>query len=323
MRRPFSMRLFLAGLLIVGLAGCHPFRSAPPRVLPESPTLEEVTGVVNANSAQIRTLYSTNASISSPGVPTLRGRIALERPRRLRLIAGLTALTGAEIDLGSNDEQFWFWARRNYPQALYYCRHDQFTGSQARAVLPVEPEWLIEALGIVEFRPEDSHRGPFPVGGERLEIQSFVDSPEGMLLKVTRIDAKSGWVLEQHLYDQRNVRIASALTKGHRRDELTGVTLPEEVEIQWPAATLTMTIRLGDPLINQLAGDPGELWSRPEIAGYASVDLADPRLQIQTPVSPISPTIPPPAYESRSMPEPDPEPVIAKKPRWVDRILRR
>ena len=62
----------------------------------------------------------------------LSGNIAAERPGRFRLTAG-TAVTGQEIDLGSNDELFWMWVRRNQPPAVYFCRHDNLrTATSAR-----------------------------------------------------------------------------------------------------------------------------------------------------------------------------------------------
>ena len=95
-----------------------------------------------------------------------RANIALERPRRFRLRAD-TMITGPEVDLGSNDELFWFWVRRSPEPAVYFCRHDQFSSSVARQVLPVEPEWLIDALGVATLDPAGDHSGPVAVGQGR------------------------------------------------------------------------------------------------------------------------------------------------------------
>ena len=130
-----------------------------PRVLPPSPTLEQVIAVVNRNSSQIHSFSTNRASISGPGFPSLGASVAFERPRRFRLRAG-TGLTGPEIDVGSNDELFWFWLRRDQPPAVYYCRHDQFAACQARQTLPFDPAWLIEALGMAEFDPALPHQRP-------------------------------------------------------------------------------------------------------------------------------------------------------------------
>jgi hypothetical protein len=247
-----------------------------PRVLPPSPTLEQVIDVVNRNSSQIHSFSTTRASLSAPGFPSLAADVAFERQRRFRLRAS-TGLTGTEIDLGSNDELFWFWMRRNQPPAIYYCRHDQLAACQARETLPFEPVWLIEALGVMEFDPALPHQGPNPLPNDRLRIDTIRNTPQGPLTKVTIIDGSQGWVLEQHLYDARRQLLASSVASGHRRDPLSGLVMPTTVSINCPPSKLTMRIDLGNVEINRLVGDPATLWSVPSYPGAAAVNLADPR----------------------------------------------
>lgn len=250
-----------------------------PRVLPVSPTLEQIVQVVNDNAAKIRTLSSPHATISVPGAPSLRSNLAMEMPRRFRLKAG-TLVTGEEVDLGSNDELFWIWVRRNQPPATYFCRHDQFARSAAKAIMPVPPEWLLEAFGTSSFDPSLVHTGPVPVAGGRVEIRTVRRTEQGETTKITIVDEARGWVLEQHLYDSAGQRLATAITSKHERDALTGAVVPHRVEIQWPSAQMSMKIDMGDVQVNALAGDAERLWAKPEISGFANVDLADPNLQI-------------------------------------------
>ena len=227
-----------------------------PRVLPPSPTLEQVIDVVNRNSSQIHSFSTNHASISGPGFPSLGASVAFERPRRFRLRAG-TGLTGTEIDLGSNDELFWFWMRRNQPPAMYYCRHDQFATSQARQTTPFEPGWLIEALGVTEFDPALPHQGPYPLPNDRLRIDTIRNTPEGPVTKITIVDGSQGWVLEQHLFDARRRLLASSVASGHRRDPLERPDHAHGGEHQLPAgpswpcgstwATSRSTGSSGDP----------------------------------------------------------------------------
>ena len=67
---------------------------------------------------------------------------------RLRLVAGLPIGTGREIDLGSNDELFWFWIRRNDPPGVYYCRHAEFASSPISRELAVDPHLVAQAFGL-------------------------------------------------------------------------------------------------------------------------------------------------------------------------------
>ncbi len=278
------MRLQFALLVSLGLftlcgASCNNMvrqLSQPTvRVLPPTATLEQVIEVVNRNSSGIHAFSSMEASISSPGMPTLRANVAFSRPRRFRLRAQ-TAMTGAEVDLGSNDELFWFWIRRSEPPAVYFCRHEQFATSQARRFIPIDPGWLVEALGVVEFDPNLPHQGPYPLPGDRFEVRTVRETPQGPMTKSTIIDAARGWVVEQHLYNTAGQRVASAVAEQHRRDPLTNLVMPRIVNIESPQAEFSMRISLGNVQINRLAGNPAELWSMPRYPGAALVDLGLP-----------------------------------------------
>jgi hypothetical protein len=304
-------------------AGCQQMmanlnQSYQPRALPPNATREQVIAVVNEQTANLHSVYTTEASISVPLLPAFRSSLALERPRRFRLKAELTGLTGPEADVGSNDDLFWLWVRRNQPPALYFCRHDQFATSSARRLLPIEPDWLIEALGVTSFAPGEDPQGPYPVRAGRLEMRSVRYMADGPVTKLTVVDDARGWVLEQHLYDQRGQRLASATASEHRRDPTTGVTLPHHVEIQWPAAQLTLKVDIRNLEINTLGANAAHLWQMPAFDGYANVDLGDPRFQLPVP----------PAAEPTPAPQPvapPPQPQIVRRPvfPWLDGIFRR
>ncbi len=280
-------RRVLLLLVVLGLAGlsgasCQnmvPQFTAPlPRALPPSPTLEQVIQVVNQNNSQIHSFSTTHAALGGPGLPMLRASLAFQRPRRFRLRAD-TAVTGAELDLGSNDQLFWFWCRRNQPPAVYYCRHDQFATSRARQMIPMDPNWLVEALGIGRFDPSLPHQGPFVLPGDRLEIRTIRETPEGPTRKSTIIDAVRGWVLEQHVYDAQGRLVASSILSRHRRDPLFNLVMPTAVKMNYPAAGISMRLDLGNVQINRLPGNQAELWTVPRYQGSPPVDLCGPGFQ--------------------------------------------
>jgi hypothetical protein len=259
--------------------------------------LDEVIQVVNNNSSQIHSFATDEAVLSLSGTPSLRANIAFERPRRLRLRAG-TALTGPELDVGSNDSLFWIWIMRQPP--LYYCRHDRFATSPARRMLPIQPEWLIEALGVAEFDPALPHQGPTVHPDGRLEIQTLRQTPDGPTTKRTIVDAVTGVVLEQSVYDAQGLLVARATARRHRRDPLTGLIMPRLVEIECPRAQLSIRLELGNVRINPPEGVPAELWAMPQLPGTPMVDLGDSNVPL-APLYPATPRAAPPAT-SRSTP---------------------
>ncbi|MFM8734459.1 MAG: hypothetical protein ACKOC8_04610 [Pirellulales bacterium] len=253
-----------------------------PRTLPVQPSLEQVIAAVHDNTQRVRSCMATQAVLVVPGVPRLSARIACEPPRRFRLQAQ-TVITGPELDIGSNDDLFWLWLRQHKPPIVAFCRHDQYAQSAARRLLPIRADWMPEILGLVTFRPEDRHQGPFPLPDGRIEIRSTLDTPEGELLKSTILDGTTGLVGEQHLFTSAGERLASVRTSRHRVDPSSGAALPHVVEVSWPASGVDFTIELSSITTNTSGGDPGQLWQMPAYPGYEPIDLADPSVVIGPP----------------------------------------
>ena len=290
--RPGGLLGLLLLVLLTSGAGCpqlvDQYRPAPARVLPEQPTLENIIQTVNDNSQRIESLYTTDATVSVPLFPTLRANLAYEQESRFRLFAE-TALTGTAVDLGSNDEMFWFSAANSRPPTMYYCRHDEFNTSGARQSMPIEPGWLIDALGVARFASQDRHHGPFPRSDGNLEVRTELNRPEGTWSKVTVVDEARGWVLEQHVYDARGQLVASALTSNHQRDPIANVTVPRHIEIKWPAMELNLKIKMGELAINKIGGGSPQLWTMPNYQGWETIDLARARAPRPSNASPSYP----------------------------------
>ena len=279
MPKPVPRYLLLAILLatLAGQGGCawlhgmYAPRDPPPQVLQPGAGLEQVIAAVNRNNSQIQSLYSDSAMLSSPRTPTLHAHFAYQRPQFFRLRADGIIGSGSEVDLGSNAEWFWFWVKRSEPPAIYYCRHEQFATSRARAMIPIEPSWLIEALGTLEIDPNGHHDGPYPDPNNRnrIWIRTLVDTPEGPNKKITFIDPVSAWVLEQQVYDAQR---PAACEVGGRR-------LPPRCE---DGALCSDGGAGGMSGLRQFlyANRPGRRAGQPTVArcGLAVVDAVDPRL---------------------------------------------
>jgi hypothetical protein len=274
--------LFLVSLTAASGASCpqmvRQITTPRPRALLPSPTLEQVIAVVNGNSSRIQSFASNYATITVAGYPTLRASLAMERPRRFRLLAE-TTLGGPEVDLGSNDELFWFWMRHDPQKAVYYCRHDQFAQSNARQLVPIAPADLAEALGLVEFDPSLPHQGPTTRSDGRLEVRTIRETDLGPSTRVTVVDPVTGWVLEQQTLDAAGQLVLSVVAGEHRIDPLSGLVMPKVVSIQCPPTRFAMTVNLGNVEINTLSADRAPLWVMPPYPGTTRVDLADPNVR--------------------------------------------
>lgn len=283
-----------------------PFASAgppAPQVLPAGATREQIIAAVNQNSSRVRSLTTTSASITIPdtmNLPILTANIAAERPGRVRITAG-TAITGQEMDIGSNDELFWIWVRRNQPPAVYFCRHNQFAQSAIRQMMPIEPAWLLSAMGMTEIDPASVVDGPLPRSDGTVEIRSLLPSASGTLQRVTVIDARRAWVVEQHVYDPSGrTLLASAVAETHQYYPIEQVSLPQRISLRLPTAGMALKIDLGTVQINtvrinQLAGNPNQLWAMPAFDGYQKHDLGGAAPNTQLPGRPTAQVTPVPA----------------------------
>jgi hypothetical protein len=271
-------------VLLAAASGCvGPFRNpfAPvgppaPQVLRPGASLDEVIAAVNANSARVHA-YAANGStitpLGMPGVPSLTGNIMIEKPDRFRIRAG-TALLGSEIDLGGNEELLWMWMKRSEPPAVYLCRRDQFATSQAQQIMPVDPDWLPAALGLVELDPMAQHEGPRFTPDRNIEIRTTTFGPTGPLTRVTVIDSTRAWVLQQHVYDALGQPLASAVASQHRYFPEHQVSLPQRIELRSPPARLALAIDVGQLYLNTHLGDAAAIWMPPQIQGFPQVDIS-------------------------------------------------
>jgi len=315
--RSIALLLVTVGLVAASGASCprSVYQATGHPVLSAEPTLEEVIQVVNQNNLQIERFSAPSAEISASDMPaSLRASVAYERDRRLRVRAG-TLVTGPELDLGSNDELFWIWFRRNPQQALYYCRHDRYATSPIRQMLPIDPDWLIEAMGINPLDPEVPYEGPFRLKNGAWEIRTVRQTADGPATKITVVDEVRGLIRGQYLFDGQGRLAASAAISEHRYDPVSGLSMARKVEIRCPAAKFTMQVDLGNVRINRLAGDPRELWSMPRYDDYPLVDLGNPNLQLPPPAA-QAPALqaPPPATRQPALVRPPSMPVQGRRP---------
>lgn len=290
------IRSLAALLALLAAGGCHscpwakPREPRPPVVFATPPGLQELVAAVNNNSGRIRQLQTTSARLSAEGFPALQADIAYEQTRRFRLRAQLPVFgTGQQLDLGSNDEIFWVWVNdevlgmrlQSGPRSpIYYARHDDFQSAATRDLIPIEPRWVIDLLGLVQLDPAASYEGPYATAPDRLELRTRVPTRGGDMLRVISIHNQYGWILEQQLYDPTGL-VATAKASRHRYYETEGVSLPRLINVQVAPGRpgqMAFQVEVGDYIVNQLIGDPTQLWQPPEASDRPVMNLADPQV---------------------------------------------
>ncbi|MGE5193749.1 MAG: hypothetical protein ACM3U2_14735 [Deltaproteobacteria bacterium] len=274
-------RSFLLAVSAFGLSGALPgcawtrnlcgLQPPPaPCVLSADASKEDVVAHLNDNTRKIRSWRTDRAKIRTRGVPVpLDATIAVESPRNFRLIVS-APMGPHEADLGSNQEHFWFWNKQNQEKHVFQARHDE-PAKLKRFPIPFQPDWIIEALGVIDIDPEEVTMEPGPP--KTIYLMAERVSPQGFKIrKITVVDTCRGVVTQHLLRDLHGQTIARAILSGYVRDERSQADLPTKIDLDWPQAQLEMHMTMSDIEVNPTRFPPG-LWAVPHITGYSVYDL--------------------------------------------------
>src|SRR6185369_6430485 len=125
-----SMRLPALLLLLASTTGCAStnwnwFKPSGNGDTPSkpgaNPTVNGLIAYLNENASRVQSLRVTDMSIDAKmGSQSvgLQGMLLAEKPRNFRMKA--TFLGKEEVDVGSNSDEFWFWAQRNPEQYQFF-----------------------------------------------------------------------------------------------------------------------------------------------------------------------------------------------------------
>ncbi len=264
-------------------ATCIPKRSvnefAPPIIFASTPDIWQICEALNRTRA-IQQLQSNAVEIRTPSIPIsrLKAKMVWERPRNFRMTGGVLSANSNDFDLGSNNEIFWMATRHGPgPQpSLHYARHEQFATQMERQILPVSPEWLIEALGIIELDPSSVIGTPYIQAEGLMEIESTIVSPIGKYRRTILVHPKSAVVSRVLLRDPNGRLLAKSDLSEHKSYSTFQVTLPHKVQVQLiptGGPPIDMTINVGYYTINDNQGQDPNRWTPPNPAEYNLVDL--------------------------------------------------
>ncbi|MCC9603043.1 hypothetical protein LOC67_21045 [Stieleria sp. JC731] len=249
----------------------------PPPVLTSAPTVSDLVAAINRTSV-IRELSTNTATvdvISMPALPKLSATVNLQRDRNFRMRARLPVVMGSGLDIGSNNDLFWFEVPEDFSRTLYYARHDQYQAQLNHAILPVDPTWLIDSLGLAQIDPSTIDQPMQFSSDGKIVLQTLVRKPAGNFRRYYTIDAAGGHVIDQYVYSPSGQLIAESHASNHQFYAEQGCSLPHTVRFKLtPAAgdPLEMQVDVGMYAINQiLSGDPN-LFVVPQGAGKV-VDL--------------------------------------------------
>ena len=258
----------------------QPTTPAAPAAVTRQPSSAQIQLIKTLN-ARARAVKQLNApvTVKIPGAPKIKGSLQIEFPKRMRLKAGVLGVSEMGVDAGSNEQQFWVWSKMalpGSPAALYFANHDQYQNSQARSQIPLEPEQIINALGLVTLDPNGRHYGPFPEGKKHVRLYTIEEVNGARQTRMLLINANTAAVEQTSVYDQNNQLVAYANALKFKNYNQHKISLPQKIEIhvvQPGQADFVMKVDIGSFSVNSLFGDPNQMWAMPDARNVKRVDL--------------------------------------------------
>ncbi len=252
----------------------------PPAIFNGTPSVDELIAAVNRTDG-VQKMQSTSTTIemldSSLPISRLSANLALERPRRLRLRAGISFALGSGLDVGSNDDIFWMRYPDGMQHTLLYARHEEFQHHMLGSPLPVDPTWIIEALGLVHVDRASVQGEVIARGDGKLELRTLVPTASGAYSRILLIDAQGGFVRDQYLYSPDGRLVASASGAEHRFYPDASIVLPHSIRVQLQpisAPPIGLQIEIGSYVVNQLLGSDPNMFNLPADSNGQEIDLS-------------------------------------------------
>jgi hypothetical protein len=297
-----SLRTVLLVALASAPAGCEWMRGGRDKETAPRPTGQAVPPAETAQllaylNRQADTLRSVSygdvvlsATEAGRDYPTLRDcKLAAAQPRNFRLVCG-TLVTSQELDLGSNDREFWMYAKRLDGPNFFYCSHTDFDKPGVAFPIPFDPDWVMSALGMTKYDPAGQYTVDVNTREGAYVLRQKTTTRQGQpITRVTVFNAdyqqgKRPVVRGLIVQDEAGRRVCSAEVKAVKtvtRDQNPAVApagfvqIPTHVVLEWPQQKFVMDLRLSDEAINEdLSGRSAALFSRPQIRGTNPIDLA-------------------------------------------------
>ncbi len=241
---------------------------------------------LNDNANRVKTLrvddLAVDARMGTQDI-ALHGRVYAEKPRSFRM--KVTLLGKEEVDIGSNAQEFWFWAAKNPDPYQYFCSYkDMGEGRIRNMPLPIQPEWVMEAMGLGPYGPADKYKLEADPDPKLLRLVEKTKSPEGYpVRKVIVMNRKevrfpNPQVTAFLLLDDTTGReICSAQILSTTQDKATGAILPYKMEINMPTQKMSMKLKMDGVTINGKVAPTA--FTRPQLTGVEPFNLATGRTE--------------------------------------------
>lgn len=320
--RPRPITIALAAWMMLAVTGC---RTAGMGNLAKQPSLfptrtnetaAELLVEHNRNASQVQSLEARPQIAYSDRIMAggVGGRMSLERPRNFKL--ELTAVSGMTdvANIGSNDQEFWFWVKNAKEKAVYYCDYDENGESPLAGSL--QPDWITEAFSLKVYTDAEMASMKVKPGIVQgfLVLSQTQKTPRGeTVVKEIVLSEATHRIREHRVYSgDRKTLLAHATITAYLEAPLPSppddadavvekVFLPKSLKIEWMLEKLSLDILMSQIVVNPAIDDKTRAlrFVEPSFKGYSRRNLAErealARPGTSSPTTTIRETMPAPA----------------------------
>lgn len=297
--------VLIAALMMAGCraAGVAPTGPTPPPEPKLSFRFDDFVREHNQNARLIKTVDARPAievTMTPPdgGKPQsgrVNGYLAVLQPRNFKL--ELATMTSNLADIGSNDEQFWFWVQNKADKHIYFCDYADLPTSELAPTY--QPDWIVRALGLRPITPDEAvaarvGRGPEPgttlirfpasrVGGATYAREIVVADVSNRVTEFRVFDRDGKTIIGHAKIDSyRDIPVPAEDQGEDDRDREAAAEprsrhIPDHLVLDWRREGLKLDITLKSVKLNQPISEDrrAALFVQPKLSGYTPLDLAE------------------------------------------------
>jgi hypothetical protein len=244
----------------------------------DTPKADDLIAYLNAVNQRLTTLECKEVELNiKSGIQEFgaEGKMVCQKPLNFRLVANV--IGNPQADIGSNQNEFWYWIAKNDPPYLVHCSYQDLQRGNVRIPFPFQPEWAMEAMGMAEYKP-----GQYQVAkrGNKYELIGETVSQGQRVQKVTVFNSERSNV--QVTDHQLRTPAGKVICSAHIKDAqiINGAVVPRKITFAYPAEKLELSMTLfASPkqvTVNReiSAEQTSALFTRPKMEGIQSYDLA-------------------------------------------------
>lgn len=280
-------------LLLLPFVGCAALMPDPNSVKPKvpvvagPPTAEQLLAYQRSNAELIQSMQSRSVDLEckqgSMGA-SLEATLHTRKPRDFRLIA--KSVISDEVDLGSNNNEFWYWVKRGDPKTVFRCGYEDFDNGTARMPFPFQPEYVLEALGMaVTGTPEKCRVVAHAETCDLIEDAVIQGKPVRKVtvfrrqpVPVDQMRKGTPQVTEHQLQDATGHVIVAARIESVQLVDVGKVSavVPKLVRLVCPDEKVILTMKIDRPTLNQpmTPEQSNNLFTRSKLSHLQTFDLA-------------------------------------------------